>query len=91
MSKTETLVVIAEKLYSCRRSLRRLVGDYDAIIVDYMQAVRGYSLAQKTTEITACIRLAKELTDDGHEMGAMWVMAATIELIEPDDKTPVIA
>lgn len=86
---TEQLIAIANKLYECRRNLRRIMGDrYYPDIVPYMEGVRRCAVANGIDDMQACLRLSKEFTADGMDVCAIWAMAAAVELIEPDELTP---
>jgi len=91
MNKAENIVGIAAKLYECRRTLRTLRGDrYTPEIIGYMEGVRRHAVADGTDDMHACMKLAQEFQSRRLDMAAMWVMAAAVELMEPDELTPKI-
>lgn len=50
------------------------------------RTLRGICRDQYGERVTEWI--AKDLTDAGQDTAVLWVLAATVELIEPDEFTP---
>lgn len=88
---TEKHVEVASRLYQMRKSAR-LLGrtHYEKTIKESMEQVRKAAVLWGLSHMKAGFKLAKLAADDRDvgDVAVMWVLAATVELIEPDDQTP---
>lgn len=85
----EQAIGIAHKMYQCRRTLRQLFSsNYQSQVLPYMKAVNEYAEKHGIPLMSATLRLAQGLQMDGHKISVMWVMAAAVEIVEPDSETP---
>lgn len=84
---SEALINTASKLYKCRNAAKFLAGDeYPAKIDSYKQAIRWYMKKHNCDELHAAINLAKAVKGaKGESAATMWLMAAAVELIEPEN------
>lgn len=74
-------VQLAAKLYDCRDTVKRLLqDDYHKQMQEYGEVVRKVAAAEKCSDLEAGTRVAKSAGDG---MTAVFVLAATVELIEP--------
>lgn len=85
---SETLVRNVTKLYDARRAMRTICRDnYPAKIEPFMRVVGRDG---KDGAFKAGLALADELQAKGHDASLVWVFAAIVEVLEPDELTPVI-
>lgn len=85
---TEQQIQIAAKLYEARRTLRRLFGDdYAESAGRWMDLLRQHAKRSGLDTIPAALDLIKNHLAD-NERSQLWLMAAAVEVIEPDDETP---
>lgn len=83
----EQLVGIASKMYEARRSMRRITGGaYAKQVLNWMHGVKAVAKATQQSEAHACLLMLQGKSCDGFTM--LWILAATVELIEPDAETP---
>lgn len=84
--KGEKLVSVASKLYSARSSLKTLFADtFETRCQEWQEVIRKVMEANSFTELEAMLDILQNL--DGKEIAQMWVMAATVEMLEPS-KSP---
>jgi hypothetical protein len=87
---SETAIAIANRLYEARRNLRGILRDgYAEHAAKWMSIVDAVAEGDKETHLRTCVKLLTDLQakfDNG--MAQMWVLAATVELMEPDEHTP---
>lgn len=86
----QTQIAIAHKLYEARRLLRSLLRDgYPKHAAKWMSIVDAVAEGEGQSHLETCMKILADLQakhDDG--MAQLWVLAATVELIEPDELTP---
>lgn len=85
-------IQIAAKLYECRDTARRLAGEsYKLRLADWKQAVQDIAAAYSLDYLHAGMKLANSFAVKHDGMGMMWAMAATVELIEPDEEKETVS
>lgn len=84
-------VQIAAKLYECRQ-IARMIGKekYAEQVIPWMQAVIVSAALKDVSRLQAGQELAAAESPDGNFITAIWMLAATVELIEPDEQTPEV-
>lgn len=84
----EKQIEIAAKLYDARRTLRRLIGDsYAEKVAPFMRVV---ALKGRDMALRHGMDVAKDMAAKGIGEGIVWIFAAIVEVIEPDELTPAI-
>lgn len=88
MPTTEAQVNIAAKLYEARRVLRRLMPDeYAERIKTWMEMVATRTAGGDY--LRTGMTMMQALQDrQGDGMAQLYLLAAVVELIEPDEQTP---
>jgi len=90
VSRQENAVHIAGKLYEARRGARFILRDgYAAKVAEYMQMI----LERVTPEadiLKTGMKCVDLLVTGGYEMPAMIMLAAIVELLEPDEHSPEV-
>lgn len=87
----EQTIGIAEKMYHCRRTLRRLMSsNYQSQVLPYMRAINERVEKFSIPLMSASLQLAQGMQVAGCDMGVMWILAAAVELSEPDESTPTL-
>ena len=85
-------VQIAERLYECRDTARRLMREkYGEQVRPWMEALEAISVGGNMSIMDASLRVVKDMSEQFNGPGMMWAAAATVELIEPDELTPARA
>lgn len=83
-SRNEKSVNIAAKLYEARATCRRIAGDkYSEQIRTWMEAVKRHT-PTGLLPLQSGMALAKACLEDGRDVAALWIFAATFELCEPN-------
>jgi hypothetical protein len=82
MNATEQNAAIAAKMYECRDTARRLLGEkYHQHIEERAGVIRDMARRDKCNDIVAGATIIKELGLQG--MDALLMMAAVVEITEP--------
>lgn len=85
MSKDRDAVRLAAKLYECHEAARSLLGaHFKRDMALYATAIKGVAAADKCTEIAAAQKMAREAGG----FGAIVVLAAYVEMVEPTETHP---
>ncbi|MGH8082536.1 MAG: hypothetical protein ACREP7_18315 [Lysobacter sp.] len=80
----EKTVRIAADLYEARDVARKAYGDtYAARVGPCSKAIIKLAEAKKISALQAAIQIAKDSTQDGHDVLGMLVLAAYVEMVEP--------
>lgn len=91
MNRAEQNVEIASRMYTCRRQLRQLLSsNYHGAAKQYMEAIVAYSESKGVSLMTATLQLSVAMHSQGESTGVSWLMAACVELLEPDEESPVL-
>jgi hypothetical protein len=78
---------MAAKMYECRITARRLLGDkYRQSMEERARVVRAMASREKCNVVEAGAKVIKE--NGLHGMDALLLLAAVVEMIEPSDKAP---
>jgi hypothetical protein len=86
---TEALVQIADRLYKARRTLRRLSGDdYDVKVRPYMALLHKHAGGDPGRYMATAILISGKLAQAAEDFAVLWVLAAVVELCEPDGVSP---
>lgn len=81
--QTEQAVKMAAKLYECRDTAKRLLGDgYQKRMTAYAQVVRSAANGMACSELSAATTLANKA---GGGMAAIYYLAAVVEMTEPSN------
>lgn len=84
MSATEHHVAMAAKMYQCRTTAQRLLGDkFRQRMQDYASVVRAVAKRDNCNDIVAGATVIKEAGLQG--MDSLLLMAAVVEMIEPSN------
>ncbi|MCF0059903.1 hypothetical protein MUK70_11690 [Dyadobacter chenwenxiniae] len=87
---TEQHVNIAAKMYKARSSMKSLFGEsYPDKVKVYMDIVKAVSKREGVGEIESAIKLIKDANEKHQDYSGIlgvWILAATVELIEPSFK-----
>lgn len=82
MISDERLIGIAESMYECRRSIKRLYRtNWKERLINPKQVIAQKMEADAIDEISAAIRICKTLNDS---FDAMVIMAAAVDMVEPE-------
>jgi hypothetical protein len=80
MSAPELAIKVAAKLYECRDTARSLLGaHYAGDMAKWGKLIAALSKKRECTELAA----AQELANEAGGMGAVFILAAYVELSEP--------
>ena len=83
----EKQIRIASQLYGARDAAKFMLGtDYHAKIEPYMSMIRVSAKNRGVSELTAACDMAKDVAENISGHGAVMVLAAYVELIEPSNK-----
>lgn len=78
----ENRIALANKLYESRRACKRIAGEkYPEQIRTWMDAVKRHTPGD-ISPLQAGMTLAKACLEDGRDVAALWIFAATVELVE---------
>jgi hypothetical protein len=78
---TQQKIQMAAKLYDCRDTARRLLGEaFSAKVAEYSEVIKLVMSDKKIDALTAGIFVSKQ---SENPMTVMMVLAATVEMIEP--------
>jgi hypothetical protein len=84
MNATEQHVAMAAKMYECRATARRLLGDkYHQRMDEYARVVRAVAKRDNCNDIVAGATVIKEAGLQG--MDSLLLMAAVVEMTEPSN------
>jgi len=87
---SEEQINIANKMYQCRRSLRRMFSsNYGSQVLPYIKGINERSEKHNIPVMSSALQIAQGMQMAGYETSVMWVLAAAVEIIEPDSETPV--
>lgn len=76
----EAATMMAAKLYECRKAAKSLLGaHFGRDMALWAKAIRGVAADDKTTELVAATKMAREAGG----FGAVVILAAAVEMIEP--------
>lgn len=90
VSRAENAVYIAGKLYEARRGARGILREnYAAKVAEYMQMILE-RVTEESDVMKTGMRCVDLLVVGGYEMPAMIMLAAIVELLEPDEQTPEV-
>lgn len=82
MNATEQHVAMAAKMYECRATARRLLGDkFHQRMDEYASVVRAVAKRDNCNDIVAGATVIKEARLQG--MDSLLLMAAVVEMTEP--------
>ena len=88
---TKQQIQIAAKLYECRDTARRITRDsYGPIAQKWMTVISSIADNLGIDFLNAGQRVAVAAASENDDVGLMWALAATVELIEPDELTPEV-
>lgn len=90
-SQSETAIGIAKQLYDARRTLRGLNADlYAKRIPEHMAALKRIAEQRTHNSVLRAAMLVLQRMQESEATGLakLWIMAAAVELLEPDDQTP---
>lgn len=78
----EQAIKLAAKLYECRDTAKRLLGDgYQARMDAYGQIIKSTAMTTGTSEMSAAIACANRLGG----LPAVYYLAAAVEIAEPSN------
>lgn len=84
MNTTEQHVAMAAKMYECRATARRLLGDkFHERMAERARLVRAIAKRDNCNDIVAGATVIKEANLQG--MDALLMMAAVVEMTEPSN------
>lgn len=84
MNATEQHVAMAAKMYECRDTARRLLGDkFHQRMDEYARVVRAVAKRDNCNDIVAGATVIKEAGLQG--IGSLLLMAAVVEMTEPSN------
>lgn len=84
MNATEQHVAMAAKMYECRATARRLLGDkFHQRMEEYASVVRAVAKRDNCNDIVAGATVIKEAGLQG--MDSLLLMAAVVEMYEPSN------
>lgn len=87
---SEQIISMAAKMYEARTTMRRLLGaKYTERMAECQKFITAVMERDGVNETSAAIRLAKELTDDGHTVLGVQMLAAAVEMIEPSEPAQI--
>jgi effector-binding domain-containing protein len=87
MTRTEENIKIANKLYTCRRTLKSLFKEeYKEKMEWYKKVLNTIMVAEKLECLPAMVKAIEMIVDKpGGGVTSMWLMAAAVEIIEPEE------
>lgn len=84
---TENVVTMAAQMYECRSAARRLLGEnYMRHMLERARVVRAVARRDQCNDIVAGATVIKEAGLQG--MGALLMLAAVVEMVEPSTAVP---
>lgn len=83
---TEKTIKLAARLYEARDTARTLLGDgYKEKMAQGIRNLEALAVEHNITVLEAAMRTAKVFNADYNGMGALLVMAAAVERMEPTE------